>query len=131
MIPLAGPECQCNTLFAMRVHLTDDSVEVVLAPWEKVVGLLGNIKVARTDVSEVQVVENPVRLAMGAGIKVGLRLPWLYYVARTIRLEEAFAVRRGLPALSFAVCNSNKGALKKVLVSTPDAEELARALQSS
>ena len=129
MIPLAGPECQCNTLFAMRVHLTDDSVEVLLAPWEKVVGLLGNITVPRADVSDVQVVPEPLREAMSAGMKAGLRLPWLYYVARTIRLDQAFAVRRGVPALSFAV--RNHGALRRVLVSTPEAQALAQRLRGT
>jgi hypothetical protein len=113
----------------MRVRLTEDSVEVLLAPWEKALGLLGNITVPRADVSDVQVVPEPIREAMSAGIKVGLRLPWFYYVARTIRLDQAFAVRRGVPALSFAV--RNHGALQHVLVSTPDAEALARRLQSS
>ena len=66
---------------------------------------------------------------MGTGIKVGLRLPWLYYVARTIRLDQAFVVRRGVPALSFDVHGHDP--LRRVLVSTPDAEELARRLRVS
>jgi hypothetical protein len=125
--PLAYRSLAAATLSAVRVQLSDDSVAIQLSPWEKVLGLLGNIDVPRADVSEVQVVEDPVREAMMAGLKVGLRLPWLYYVCRTIRLEEAFIVRRGVPALSFTV--RHKGALKKVLVSTPDAEELARRLR--
>jgi hypothetical protein len=112
----------------MRVRLTDDSVEVLLAPWEKALGLLGNIKVARADVSDVRVVPEPLRETMSAGIKAGLRVPWLYYVARTIRLDQVFAVRRGVPALSFAV--RNHGALRRVLVSTPDAQALAQRLRS-
>jgi hypothetical protein len=116
-------------LSIVRVRVTEDSVEVLLSRWEKVLGLLRDIKVARADVSEVQVVEDPVRQAMGTGIKVGLRLPWLYYVARTIRLDRAFVVRRGVPGLSFGV--RNHGALKQVLASTPDAEELARRLRPS
>ena len=113
----------------MRVRVTEDSVEVLLSRWEKVLGLLGDIRVPRPDVSEVEVVEDPVRRAMGAGIKVGLRLPWLYYVARTIRLDRAFIVRRGVPALSFAVRNNDP--LTSVLVSTRDAEALAKQLQPS
>jgi hypothetical protein len=113
----------------MRVELTEETLEVRLSLWQKLLGLLGNIRVARADISDVQVVADPVRAAMDVGIKVGLRLPWLYYVARTIRLDQAFVVRRGVPALSFAV--SNDGALRRVLVSTPDAEELARRLQRS
>lgn len=113
----------------MRVRLTEDSVEVLFTRWEKALGLLGNITVPRADVSEAKVVSEPLREVMSAGIKAGLRLPWLYYVARTIRLDQAFAVRRGVPALSFAV--RNHGALQHVLVSTPDAEVLAQRLQSS
>jgi hypothetical protein len=111
----------------MRLVITDDSVEVRLARWQKVLGLLRSIRVPRADVSDVEVVEDPVREAMQAGIKVGLRLPWLYFVARTIRLDEAYIVRRGVPALAFTV--RNQGALKRVLVSTPEARELAQRLQ--
>ncbi len=111
----------------MRVELTEDSLEVLLSPWERVLGLLGNIRVARADVSEVQVVDDPLREVIGTGLKVGLRLPRFYYVARTIRLDQAFVVRRGTPALSFAV--QNQGALTRVLASTPRAQELARRLQ--
>jgi hypothetical protein len=113
----------------MRVRLTEDSGEVLLAPWEKVLGLMGNVTVPRADVSEVRVVAEPLREVMSAGIKAGLRLPWFYYVARTIRLDQAFVVRRGVPALSFAV--RDQGALQRVLVSTPEAEALARQLLSS
>ncbi len=113
----------------MRVELTEETLEVRLSFWQKLLGLLGNIRVVRADISDVQVVEDPVRAAMDVGIKVGLRLPWLYYVARTIRLDQAFVVRRGVPALSFAV--SNEGTLRRVLVSTPDAQELARRLRGS
>jgi hypothetical protein len=113
----------------MRLLITDDSVEVRLAPWQKILGLLRNIKVPRSDVSDVEVVEDPVREAMQGGIKVGLRLPWLYYAARTLRLDTAYIVRRGVPALAFTL--RNQGALERVLVSTPDARELAHRLQSS
>ncbi|HEX4483489.1 MAG TPA: hypothetical protein VH081_06840 [Solirubrobacteraceae bacterium] len=108
----------------MRVRVTDDSIEVLLSRWEKVLGLMKDISVPLADVSDVSVVDDPVRAAMGTGLKAGLRLPWLYYVARTIRLDRAFVVRRGVPALSFSVRNHDP--LRSVLVSTPDAHELAR-----
>lgn len=111
----------------MRVELTEDSLEVLLSRWEKVLGLLSDIKVARADVSDVAVVEDPLRRVIGTGLKVGLRLPRFYYVARTINLDQAFVVRQGTPALSFAV--RNHGALKRVLASTPHAEEIARELK--
>jgi hypothetical protein len=113
----------------MRVNLTEDSLEVLFAPWEKALGLLGNIVVSRADVTDVQVVQDPVREAMSVGMKAGLRLPWLYYVARTIRLDQAFAVRRGVPGLSFEVHNHVR--LRHVLVSTPDAEGIAERLRAS
>ncbi len=111
----------------MRIEVNDEYVEVLLSPWQKALGLMGDIRVERTAVHDVSVVEDPLREAMSAGVKVGLRLPWLYFVARTIRLDEAFIVRRGVPALSFSVAGADK--LCRVLVSTPDAGELARRLQ--
>jgi hypothetical protein len=114
---------------AVRINVSDDHVEVRLAPWQKLLGLMRNIRVARADISDVHVVSDPVREAMRSGIKVGLRLPWLCYVARTIRLDEAFVVRRGVPGLSFAVDNGTH--LRRVLLSTRRAQELAQQLQRS
>ena len=114
------------TLPAMRVHISENEIEVRLAKSEKALGLMRNIKVARADVSDVRVLDDPLREVMRSGLKVGLRLPWLYYVCRSIRLDEAWAVRRGVSALSFAV--RNQGALERVTVSTNDARELARRL---
>jgi hypothetical protein len=113
----------------MRVRVTDEAVEVRLARWEKILGLMKDIRVPLADVSDVRVVEDPIRETLGTGLKAGLRLPWLYYVARTIRLDRAFVVRRGLPGLSFSV--SNERPLKSVLVSTPDAAQLVKRLTSS
>jgi hypothetical protein len=112
----------------MRVRLDESSIQVLLSPWEKALGLMGNIIVPRSDVSDVRVVADPMSETIGTGLKVGLRLPRLRYIARTIRLDEAFLVRRRQPALSFAV--RNQGPLTRVLVSTPDAAELAERLQS-
>lgn len=110
-------------LSRVRVRVTDDFVEVQLARWQKILGLMKDIRVPLSDVSDVRVVADPIRETMGTGLKVGLRLPWLYYVARTIRLDRAFVVRRAVPALSFDVRNHDP--LRSVLVSTPRAEELA------
>jgi hypothetical protein len=112
----------------VRVRVSEEAVEVLLSRWEKALGLLGNITVPRADVSDVQVVEEPMREVLRTGLKAGLRLPGLYYVARTIRLDEAWLVRRGVPALSFSV--RGKGALRRVVVSTPEAQALARRLTS-
>jgi hypothetical protein len=50
-------------------------------------------------------------------------------VARTIRLDEAWIVRRGVPALAFSVRDGRP--LRRVVVSTPEAEALARSLRRS
>ncbi|HTB71224.1 MAG TPA: hypothetical protein VK707_09605 [Solirubrobacteraceae bacterium] len=113
----------------MRVHVTDEAVEVRLAPWERILGLMKDIRVPLADVSDVRVVEDPMREVIGAGLKAGLRLPRVYYVARTIALDRAFVLRRGMPALSFSVREHR--ALKSVLVSTPDAAALARRMRSA
>jgi len=110
----------------VRVRVTDDSIEVLLARWEKILGLMKDIRVPLGDISDMRVVEDPIRETVGTGLKAGLRVPWLYYVARTIRLDRAFAVRRGVPALSFSV--RNHAPLQSVVVSTPDAPQLAERL---
>jgi len=112
----------------MRVEVTEESVAVLLSRWQKVVGLMGDIRVPRAEVGDVRIVEDPVREAMEAGLKAGLRLPWLCYIARTIRLDQAFIVRRGVPGLSFAVDGERN--LRRVLVSTHEADELARRLHA-
>jgi hypothetical protein len=116
-----------TSLWRMQVRLSEDSVEVLLSRWEKILGLMGNISVRRADIGDVQVVEDPIKEVMRAGLKAGLRIPWLYYVCRTIRLEEAFLVRRGVPALSFGVHDGRT--LKRVIVSTGAAQELARQIR--
>jgi hypothetical protein len=112
----------------VRVHLSEEKIEIRLSPLEKALGLLRDIRVPRSDLSDVRVVEDPLHDVMRAGLKVGLRLPWLYYVCRSIRLDQAWVVRRGVPALSFAV--RNHGALERVTVSASDAPELARRLEA-
>jgi hypothetical protein len=110
----------------VRVLIADGSLQIRLSRWQKALGLLGDIAVPLADVKSATVVAEPVREAMAAGIKVGLRVPYLYFIARTIALDEAFVVRRGVPAL--AVDIENEGNLRRVLVSTPDAGALAQRL---
>jgi hypothetical protein len=110
----------------VRVQLSDQRLEVHLSPLEKALGLMRDITVSRSEIADVRVLDDPLYEVMRVGLKVGLRLPWLYYVCRTIRLDQAWAVRRGVPALSFVVCD--QGVLEHVTVSTPYARELARQL---
>ncbi len=113
----------------MRISLSEDSLEIRLARWQKVLGLMRDIRVARGAVGDVEIVGDPIHAVMRTGLKVGLRLPWLYYAARTIRLDEVWLVRRGVPALAFSV--QDGGTLQRVVVSTPQAEELARRLRAA
>jgi len=112
----------------VRVRVTEESFEVLLSSWQKALGLMKDIHVARADVTKVGVVDDPIGEVAGSGLKAGLRLPGFYYVARTIRLDRAFIVRRGVPALSLDVRNHEP--LRSVLVSTPDAHELAQRLRA-
>jgi hypothetical protein len=113
----------------VRVELTAERVEIRLAWWQKILGLMRDIRVPLRDIDGVEVLENPVSVAARAGIKAGLRMPFLCYVARTIRLDEAFIVRRGVPGLSISI--GGEGHLRRVLVSTPDAAELARRVEAA
>jgi hypothetical protein len=112
----------------MHVRVTDDSIEVLLSRWEKIVGLMKDLRFPLADLADVRVVESPMREVRGTGLKAGLRLPGVYFVARTIRLDQAIVLKRGLPALSFSV--RDHPPLERVLVSTPDAKELARRIRS-
>ena len=113
----------------MRIEITDREVLVHLSLWQKIFGLMRDIRLPRSEVSEAELVDDPLHEAMHSGLKVGLRIPWLYFAARTIRLDRLFLVRRGVPALGFSV--DNDSALKRVLISTPEAEQLAARLQGS
>jgi hypothetical protein len=126
-----GPLCfsvdAVISLWSVRVVVSEDSVEVLLSRWEKVLGLMGNISVRRADIGDVGVVDEPIKEVMRSGLKAGLRIPWLYYVCRTIRLDQAFLVRRGVPALSFSVHDGRT--LQRVFVSTEAAQALAQQLR--
>lgn len=111
----------------MRIVITDELVEVRLSLWQKILGLMKDLRIPRSEISDAEFVEEPLHEAMSSGLKIGLRLPWLYYVARTIRLDQAFIVQRGLPALGFSVDNGTP--LRRVLLSSTEAEQLATLLQ--
>jgi hypothetical protein len=113
----------------VEVTITSQAVQVRLSWWQKLLGLMRNITVPLGDVSGIEVIERPVSVAARAGIKVGLRLPFLCFVARTLRLDEAFVVRRGVPGLSIEI--GGEGHLRRLLVSTPRAAELANELETA
>jgi hypothetical protein len=111
----------------VRVRVTEDSIEIELAAWEKALGLMKDIRLPLSDLADVRVVEKPMREVRGRGLKAGLRLPGVRYVARSIRLDEAFLLKRGEQAVSFAV--RDHAPLESVMVSVPDASRLAKQLR--
>ncbi len=113
----------------MRVEITAETLEVRLSRREKILGLMGDIRLQLCDLGDVRVLDEPLGEVRRAGLMAGLRVPWLYYVARTIRLDEVWIVRRGVPALSFSVRGHRT--LKRVVLSTPQVQELARRLGQS
>jgi hypothetical protein len=112
----------------VRILLSTATLEVRLSRWQKLLGLMRDISIPRAHIGEVHVLEDPIREAMRGGLKAGLRLPWLYYACRTINLQEAFIVRRHRPGLSIAV--RDHGALTRLVLSTPEAADLAQRLGS-
>jgi hypothetical protein len=113
----------------VRVEIGPDAVTVRLAMWQKVLGLMRDTVVPLRDIEGVEVVEDAVGVAMRAGTKVGLRVPFLYYAARTLRLDEAFIVRRGTPAVSISI--GGEGHLRRALLGTPEASELAGRIEAA
>lgn len=111
----------------MRLTLSDEAIEIHLSWWERLLGLMRDIRVPRASIGDVSVEEEPLKAIRGTGLKAGLRLPGLIYVARSIKLDRAWIVRRGVPALSFSVDDGR--ALTHVTVSTPQAQELAQRLR--
>ena len=113
----------------MSVQIEAETVTVRLSWWQKLLGLMRNISIPLRDIDGAEVVEDAVRVAGRSGIKVGLRVPFVYFVARTMRLDEAFVVRRGMPGLSISI--GGEGHLRRVLVSTPRAPELAAEIEAA
>ena len=63
---------------------------------------------------------------MTLSMKVGLRLPWLCYVADSLRFDQLIVVRRHEPGLTFSV--RNRRLLRRVLLSAANAREIVERL---
>ena len=111
------------------MEIGHDAVTVRLAWWQKLLGLMRDIVVPLACIDSAETVEDPLHSVHRAGIKVGLRIPYLYFIARTLRLDEAFLVRRGVPAVSISI--GGPGHLRRLLVSVPDATESARRIEAA
>lgn len=113
----------------MSVEIGPEQVTIRLAWWQKLLGLMRDISIPLGDIDGAEVIEDAVRVAGRSGIKAGLRIPFVYFAARTMRLDEAFVVRRGVPGLSISI--GGQGHLRRVLVSTPRAAELAAEIEAA
>ncbi|HEY1833483.1 MAG TPA: hypothetical protein VGG08_03530 [Solirubrobacteraceae bacterium] len=113
----------------MQLEIADGQLEIRLSRAQKIFGLMRDVSIPFAEISAVELVENPLREAMGSGLKAGLRVPYVCYVARTIRLDEMFVVRRGVPGLSLSL--HGHGHLQRVLVSTPEAQALVERLKQA
>ncbi|MEU4422081.1 hypothetical protein AB0F81_15760 [Actinoplanes sp. NPDC024001] len=109
-----------------HVEVTADRVRIQLTPGEKVAGLRGDLDLPRTAIRAAQVVPD------GPAAVSGLRAPGLAVPRRTKigtwrgRGSRSFAVvRRGQPTLCLSLTGER---YDRVLVSTPDAADLATAL---
>jgi hypothetical protein len=111
-----------------HVHLDDSVLEVHLSRWEKVAGLLRDLRVPLDAVIDVEVV--PDGLAAAAGLRApGLALPGVtrYGTWRRRGSKHFVAVRRGMPALRLTLRGQR---FADALVSLPDAEDVADRLGS-
>jgi hypothetical protein len=118
-----------DRLAPMQLEIVDGHVEIRLSRAQKILGLMRDVSIPFAEISAAELVENPMREAMSSGLKAGLRIPYVCYVARTIRLDQMFVVRRGVPGLSLSL--HGHGHLERVLVSTPEAQALAERLKDA
>jgi hypothetical protein len=108
-------------------HLTADSIEIRFSTWEKIAGLVRDIRVPRTAVTGVEVV--PDGLTATRGLRApGLAWPGVVKIGtwRGRGQKSLVAVRRDQPALRLQLTGQRYDTL---LIGTDDASTLAQALR--
>ena len=110
----------------MNVTLTPTHLEVRLATWEKLAGLTTDHHIARERIAAAMLDPTPMDSIRGR-FKAGLRVPGLRFVCWTWNPMTFWSISRGTPVLRVTV---RGGRLRQLVVSTPDAASLARALGS-
>lgn len=110
------------------VSITDHDVTVELTLREKVGGLLGNVRIPRSQIRAVELIDGPVSAPRGIR-SPGLALPGLVKVG-TWRSRSAgrqfVSVRRGVPAVRLHLEGHR---YDQVVVSVDDAEVRERLLE--
>jgi hypothetical protein len=110
----------------MRIELTQETLEIRLAAWERALGLMGNLSLPRSSITRADLRDDGPAAVAHWWPKVGLRLPGILYIARSFDGRQRFIVRRGEPAVELEVGPASTP--RVVVFSTPDAERLAREL---
>ena len=110
----------------MNVTLTPTHLDVRLSVWEKLGGLTTDHHIARERIAAAEVDPAPMHAIRGR-FKAGLRLPGVRFVCWTWHPMTFWSISHDAAALRVTV---RGGRLRQLVLSTPDAAELARALGS-
>jgi hypothetical protein len=111
----------------VTAYLAADSLEIRFSTWEKIAGLLRDLRVPRTAVTGVEVV--PDGLAATRGLRApGLSLPGVVKLGtwRGRGHKTLVAVRRNQPALRIHLTGQRYDTL---LIGADDASALAQSLR--
>ena len=106
-------------------RLTGDALEIRLRPWERLAGLLADLRVPLSAVREVDVLDDALTAPRGVRAP-GLAVPGVRYGTWRGRGRQWVAVRRGVPALRLELDGQR---YDSVAVSAPDARALAAQLR--
>lgn len=110
-----------------KIRLVADHIEVALGVFEKLGAARGNLKIPLKHVTSATVSANPFDAVMGLRW-FGAGIPFVFGVGLWKNSQDGrsfVAVYRGTPAIVLELCNER---YDRLVVSTPDAEELKAAL---
>jgi hypothetical protein len=111
------------------IRLPGDTIDVILTPLEKLAALRGSLRIDRSQVVEAEVL--PDGLSAARGLRApGLAIPGRLKIGtwRGRGATRLVIVRRGVPTLRLRLIGAP---VDTVLVSTPDAAAIAKALVAS
>ncbi len=110
----------------MTPHLTDTHLELRFTPFERVTGLLRDVRVPLSAIDRIEVVDDGIRAVRGLRAP-GLSVPRVRHLGtwRTRDGKTLVAVRRGQGAVRITLSG---GRWSGLLLGVDDPEELATAL---
>ena len=106
------------------ISIDKDTVTLTLAPWEKITGLVGNLRVPRSAITSATAVDSGFRALRG--MRVGLGIPFVRAIGRWVGFgyKDWVSVAPG-PAL---VLELDGQRFDRAIVSAANATELAASL---